>query len=661
MGLYPHDENWLRKISRIDENQPGVFGSARQRSNTPTKNGKPKRRARSLSRGKEKLSSGTSGGSSTKDGGKSAAADRDGQSHHRSSSVSNSPMHLNSRPPLNKEPDDAPQFLLNPFAFNSLSILMNNQDEWRRNPCCENVDFAQFKGNSTPKAPQSAQRGRNVSRTENFNTSAGSPSTRTPSGGAAAATDSIWVILLMIEDEFARAAHSHFHLLHPSPHTVVDYLKLYRSARFSDHLIAKWVLNNGMYGKLREFVPSKFLKSSFTGTNIGTSTGIASPAPGLMVGMDSTSNKMKLVKDVLRNRGEIQRQVPVATKSFSEKLVGRTPVVDVSALESVLTHDVTAVSKESPSRNIPFSPISHAMNSNQISHFAGLSGSESASASGSPIPTSLNGGPGEQGLEDVALSNFQRLQLAREETSPNSMKNTNSSAAHFARRSAEKATRESQRQLVSSIASAARLSSSPSNTTIVLNDSNVYQEPCLSARSSSNGNSHSKSGSSRSGGRCDSSDRLLQRPHSANRMSHSGSRKDISDQQYLQANTIRMAGANVVGYHPTANNIASGLSLSSAATGKKSAATAARMSGHHPDMGVVGSRPASAGTGPASTRTNSARGTSGVNNPVGDGRKKQSSTEVAANTTTRGQQRPQDANSDSQSIRLSYGMQFPGI
>jgi hypothetical protein len=490
--MYPHDESWLRKISRIDENQAGASasGGSRPRSVTPTKSGKTKRRTRSLSRGKEKAGVVGGGSGSTKEGSKNTTVDH--ESHHRSSSVSNNP-HSSTRPPAEKESAEAPQFLLNPFAFNSLAILMNNQDEWRRNPCCDNVDFSQFKGpSSSPRSTQNVTRGRNASRGE----SSSKPPPPRPAAAAAAATDSIWVILLMIEDEFARAAHSHFNLLHPSPHTVVDYLKLYRSARFSDHLIGKWVLNNGMYGKLREFVPTKFIKSSFAGS------GASSPVKG----SDRSSTKMKLVQDVLRNRGEAGTQ---NSPNKSPKV--RSPVLAT-----------TNIDLGSGARNIPFSPISS--DSVTVDICAG------ASTSCSPLPDSTDG----------VLSNFQRLQLARDELSPSSMKNTSSSAAHFARRSAEKAEREAQRNLVSSIA--ARLSPAASNTTIVLNDNNVYQEPCLSARSGSN-----KSISSRTG-RSPSSDRLLQRPRSANQLNHSGSRKGqgADDDAFVQANVIRIAGANVV-------------------------------------------------------------------------------------------------------------------
>jgi hypothetical protein len=74
--------------------------------------------------------------------------------------------------------------------------------------------------------------------------------------------DSAWFLLLMADDEFSRAESSHFRLLHPKPATVLRYLSMYRSHRFSgtsvgplscsavtcsifktDHLLARWVLD----------------------------------------------------------------------------------------------------------------------------------------------------------------------------------------------------------------------------------------------------------------------------------------------------------------------------------------------------------------------------------------------------------------------------------
>jgi hypothetical protein len=45
--------------------------------------------------------------------------------------------------------------------------------------------------------------------------------------------DSAWFLLLMADDEFSRAESSHFRLLHPKPATVLRYLSMYRSHRFS--------------------------------------------------------------------------------------------------------------------------------------------------------------------------------------------------------------------------------------------------------------------------------------------------------------------------------------------------------------------------------------------------------------------------------------------
>ena len=41
------------------------------------------------------------------------------------------------------------------------------------------------------------------------------------------------MMLLMVEDEFSRAASSKFRQVHPVPHTLEKYLSLYKSPRFS--------------------------------------------------------------------------------------------------------------------------------------------------------------------------------------------------------------------------------------------------------------------------------------------------------------------------------------------------------------------------------------------------------------------------------------------
>ena len=52
--------------------------------------------------------------------------------------------------------------------------------------------------------------------------------------------DSCWLMLLMIEDEIERARATFFSCLHPIAQHASYYTTLYRSCRFSDHLLAKW-------------------------------------------------------------------------------------------------------------------------------------------------------------------------------------------------------------------------------------------------------------------------------------------------------------------------------------------------------------------------------------------------------------------------------------
>jgi hypothetical protein len=180
-------------------------------------------------------------------------------------------------------------FLTNPFAFNSLSVLMHDQDLWRKSPLPENVDFKNFLSgpSSIAVSPQLA-RGRNINRVENKNTVQKHKSDFGDS--LATPIDSIWMIILMIEDEFSRAASTKFTLLHPVPVSVQYYLSLYRNARFSDHLLAKWVLNNGMHGPLRQYVPLKFILRS-TNT-IDRESKKVSPRKGICMDAPSSFNSV---------------------------------------------------------------------------------------------------------------------------------------------------------------------------------------------------------------------------------------------------------------------------------------------------------------------------------------------------------------------------------
>jgi hypothetical protein len=66
-------------------------------------------------------------------------------------------------------------------------------------------------------------------------------------------------MLLSADDEFNRAEKTLWNRLHPAPAKAQHYVKLYRMARFSDHLLARWVSTGGAYGQLRRYIPARFV------------------------------------------------------------------------------------------------------------------------------------------------------------------------------------------------------------------------------------------------------------------------------------------------------------------------------------------------------------------------------------------------------------------
>lgn len=96
------------------------------------------------------------------------------------------------------------------------------------------------------------------------------------------------------------------------------------------------------------------------------------------------------------------------------------------------------------------------------------------------------------------------------------------------------------------------------------------------------------------------------------------------------------------------NNIASGLALA-AGVGQT------RKGVPHVDMGVVGSRPPSAGAGSSTGRANSARGSGGSNSDA-RGYNAVGSTASGRDGAGKG-----ISATEGHTIRLSYGMQLPGI
>jgi len=106
---------------------------------------------------------------------------------------------------------------INPFAFSSLSKLMHAQERYRRTPSVDSVDILSLGD-----------------------------------------TDSSWLLLLMIEDELLRAKSSKFHVVHPTTLNAAYYTNLYKNCRFSDHLLANWVLNDMSEGKYASLIPTRY-------------------------------------------------------------------------------------------------------------------------------------------------------------------------------------------------------------------------------------------------------------------------------------------------------------------------------------------------------------------------------------------------------------------
>lgn len=175
---------------------------------------------------------------------------------------------------------------LNPYSFNSLSMLLRNQDAWRRTPAPEMIDFECFRSS------------------------------------AKAGTSAVWYMLLMIEDELDRSKSSKFHCIHPTASTVMQYLPLYKNTRFSDHLLARWVLDRGMDGPLRPFIPrylrpveeanvlprSPSTKRSHSVDSSVNSTPQATPrrtGGAVEANTGSSSRKLRVIQDVMQHRNVI--------------------------------------------------------------------------------------------------------------------------------------------------------------------------------------------------------------------------------------------------------------------------------------------------------------------------------------------------------------------
>jgi tubulin polyglutamylase TTLL4 len=172
----------------------------------------------------------------------------------------------------------------NPFTFQSLGKMMASQDKWRKTPEPGSIDFAAL----SPEWKRYLQTGTSGRRSSRIDGSAAAQADGDMATAAATATTATtaapapapaaptavapapnyprtphsapWVMLLLADDEFRRAEKTKFKCLHPSPSKAEHYVKLYRMARFSDHLLARWVTSGGATGKLRKYIPARYLQ-----------------------------------------------------------------------------------------------------------------------------------------------------------------------------------------------------------------------------------------------------------------------------------------------------------------------------------------------------------------------------------------------------------------
>ena len=65
-----------------------------------------------------------------------------------------------------------------------------------------------------------------------------------------------WQILQVVEDEMDRARSGGFVVAHPTPAGASHYTSLYRSSRYSDHLLARWIEIGGSAGGGAQYLPA---------------------------------------------------------------------------------------------------------------------------------------------------------------------------------------------------------------------------------------------------------------------------------------------------------------------------------------------------------------------------------------------------------------------
>jgi hypothetical protein len=145
--------------------------------------------------------------------------------------------------------------------------MLNSQEQWRKDPKPFSVDIAALGDNN-----------------------------------------SCWLLLLMTEDEIDRAKSSFFRIVHPIASTVCHYLPLYKNPRFSDHLLAKWILGD-MSNTLqnRRIIPKKFKSPKIVVENVKLPNNSQNETAPIIISprMSSTSNRIQYLTSPVLSRSRL--------------------------------------------------------------------------------------------------------------------------------------------------------------------------------------------------------------------------------------------------------------------------------------------------------------------------------------------------------------------
>lgn len=100
-----------------------------------------------------------------------------------------------------------------------------------------------------------------------------------------------------------------FHCVHPTPSNASYYTSLYRSCRFSDHLLAHWVMHHGSRGRYGKLIPAKYRKASLTplGSPVKATTTGATSFNTVPVRPDSSAGARVRAKSAGRAPSATQR------------------------------------------------------------------------------------------------------------------------------------------------------------------------------------------------------------------------------------------------------------------------------------------------------------------------------------------------------------------